>query len=98
MNIKRVVSGIRDWNAIFELENGLFAMSNIHPEEPVHFSMNPTTYLRHGYFADANELDEDTICKARATLERYLNDKSLLEDCPMLGRKRTIRSLLGLDV
>ena len=98
MNIKRVVSGIRDWNAIFELENGLFAMSNIHPEEPVHFSMNPTTYLRHGYFADANELEEDTICKARATLEHYLNDKSLLEGCPMLGSKRTIRGLLGLDV
>ena len=26
MIIKRVISGIKDWNAIFELENGLFAM------------------------------------------------------------------------
>ena len=98
MNIKRVVSGIKGWNVIFELENGLFAMSNVSPEEPVHFSMNPTTFLRHGYFADANRLDEETIRKARATLEHYLNDKSLLEGCPMLGSKRTIRGLLGLDV
>ena len=98
MNIKRIVSGIRDWNVIFEMENGLFAMSNVSPEEPVHFSMNPTTFLRHGYFADANRLDEETIRKARATLERYLNDKTLLEDCPMLGSKRVIRGLLGLDV
>ena len=44
MNIKRVVSGIRDWNAIFELENGLFAMSNIHPEEPVHFPRIPPRF------------------------------------------------------
>lgn len=97
MNIKRVVSGIQGWNAIFELENGLFAMSNVSPEEPIHFSMNPTTFLRHGYFADANRLDDVTIRKARATLERCLNDKTLLEYCPMLGSKRVIRALLGLD-
>lgn len=97
MSIKRVVSGIRDWNAIFELENGLFAMCNVSPEEPVHFSMNPTTFLRHGYFEDSNRLDDETIRRARATLEQYLNDEARLEDCPMLGSKRVIRSLLGLD-
>lgn len=96
MNIKRVVSGIRDWNVIFELENGLFAMSNVSPEELVHFSMNPTTFLRHGYFEDGNRLDDDTIRRARATLEQYLNDKARLEDCPMLGSKRAIRALLDL--
>ena len=97
MNIKRIVSGIRDWNVIFELENGLFAMSNVCPEEPVHFSMNPTTFLRHGYFEDGNRLDDDTVRRARATLEYYLNNKDRLEDCPMLGSKRVIRILLGLD-
>lgn len=97
MNIKRVVSGIPDWNVIFELENGLFAMSNVSSEEAVHFSTNPTTFLRHGYFTDSNKLDDDTISKARATLEHYLGDKSLLENCPMLGSKRVIRHLLGLD-
>ena len=50
MNIKRTVSGINGWNTIFELENGLFAMSNISAEEPVQFSMSLTTFLRHGYF------------------------------------------------
>lgn len=96
MNIKRIVSGIRDWNVIFELENGLFAMSNVCPEEPVHFSMNPTTFLRHGYFDVGNRLDDDTIRRARATLEHYLNNADLLENCPMLGSKQAIRSLLGL--
>ena len=96
MNIKRIVSGIRDWNVIFEMENGLFAMSNVSPEEPVHFTMSPTTFLRHGYFEDGNRLDDNTIRRARATLEHYLDNNALLEDCPMLGSKRVIRSLLGL--
>ena len=96
MNIKRTVSGINGWNTIFELENGLFAMSNISAEEPVQFSMSLTTFLRHGYFEDAERLDSETIMQSRATLERYLSDTHLLDTCMILGNRTIIRGLLGL--
>lgn len=95
MNIKRAVSGINGWNTIFELENGLFAMSNVSAEEPVQFSMNLTTFLRHGYFKNAAQLDSETIAQARATLEYYLSNARLLDNCMLLGDRKAIRKLLG---
>ena len=96
MNIKRAVSGINGWNTIFELEDGLFAMSNVIAEEPVQFSMSLTTFLRHGYFENAAQLDSETIAQARATLEHYLSDARLLDNCMLLGNRKAIRKLLGL--
>ena len=97
MKINRAVSGINGWNTIFELENGLFAMSNVSTEEPVQFSTNLITFLRHGYFEDAEQLDSATITQARAVLEHYLSDARLLDNCMILGNRKAIRRLLGLS-
>ncbi len=96
LNIKCAVSGISGWNTIFELENGLFAMCNVSTKEPVQFSMNPTTFLRHGYFESPQRLNSETITQACATLQYYLSDVHLLDKCIILGDRKTIRKLLGL--
>lgn len=96
IKIKRAVSGINGWNTVFELENGLFAMSTVCANEPVQLSMSITTFLRHGYFIDAEQLDSKTVAQSRAVLEHCLSDEKKLHNCMILGNKKAIRGLLGL--
>ena len=97
MEIQRIVSGMPGWNVIFELDNGLMAMCNVSHEEPIHFSTDIRTFLRHGYFEDASKLSTDTIENAMKTLAYYLGNKALLRTCRFVGNRIEILALLGLE-